>query len=171
MAPEAPTTIPALLAWRAETTPHALAHGWRDEQGRAHRRSWMEVARLVDAAAGGLRARGVRRGDRVAIVAPPSEGWEIAQLAILAAGGVVVGVEPRAGAERVAFVLRHAGARVVVAGDDALAAQVPASAGARLVITLDGVTARAARLVVARGDGASGPVASDPATVVYTSGT
>lgn len=52
--------------------------------------TWAELAQAIKATAAGLRVFGVRHGDRVAICAPTSIEWTIADCAIMAAGGVTV---------------------------------------------------------------------------------
>src|SRR4051794_25067492 len=51
-------------------------------------------SRAADAAAG-LRARGVRAGDRVTITRPPGVGFAVALHACLLAGAVAVPLDPR----------------------------------------------------------------------------
>ena len=63
----------------------------------------------------GLVALGVRRGDRVAIVSESRPEWLIADLAILAAGGVTVPIYPTLSAAQARYILDDAGARVVIA--------------------------------------------------------
>ncbi len=62
----------------------------------------------------GLTQLGVRRGDRVAIIAESRPEWVITDLATVAAGGVSVPVYPTQSAGQVEFVLRDCGAKVVV---------------------------------------------------------
>ena len=63
----------------------------------------------------GLTALGVKRGDRVAIVAESRPEWLLADLAILAAGGVTVPIYPTLSAAQARYILEDCGARVVIA--------------------------------------------------------
>src|SRR3546814_20340623 len=61
---------------------------WRKSEGQWHSLSWEETARQVAALAEGLRANGLRRGDTVMLVSENRPEFCIADLAIMAAGGV-----------------------------------------------------------------------------------
>ena len=63
---------------------------WSKQEGRWQSRSYEEVAAAVRRLARGLQALGVAPGDRVALVAENRPEWAIADLAIMAAGGVTV---------------------------------------------------------------------------------
>src|SRR3546814_2286551 len=63
---------------------------WRKSEGQWHSLSWEETARQVAALAEGLRANGLRRGDTVMLVSENRPEFCIADLAIMAAGGVTV---------------------------------------------------------------------------------
>src|SRR6266540_2865029 len=66
------------------------------------------------------RARGLRRGDRVAIKLPDGIDWVVAYLGVIWAGGVAVGVNPRVPANEWLAILDAAGFLFVLceAGDD-----------------------------------------------------
>lgn len=84
--------------------------------------TWGQSAARIAGLARALRARGVRRGDRVAVLGDPDPRWIEADLAVLLLGGVTVGIYPTLPPESIAWQLRHAGARVVLgASTDALA--------------------------------------------------
>lgn len=72
---------------------------------------WDAAARV----AGGLRADGVRLGDRVAIRYPAGMDWALAFWGIVLAGGVAVAVNTRMADPEVAFVLDDAGVGVDLA--------------------------------------------------------
>ena len=63
----------------------------------------------------GLRALGIERGDRVAILAENCTEWAIADLATLAAGAVSVPVYPTLPAGQVAHILADSGAKAIFA--------------------------------------------------------
>lgn len=63
---------------------------WTRRSGKYHPVTWQETAAQVTAMARGLRQRGVRDGDRVVLCSENRPEWLIADLAIMAAGGVTV---------------------------------------------------------------------------------
>lgn len=63
---------------------------WYKETGEWRSLSWAETARRVAALAEGLKANGLRRGDTVMLVSENRPEFCIADLAIMAAGGVTV---------------------------------------------------------------------------------
>ncbi len=70
-----------------------------------------EVSGRVKQVSLGLRALGIERGDRVAILSENRPEWAIADLAILAAGAVVVPIYPTLPAAQVAHILADSGAK------------------------------------------------------------
>ncbi len=79
---------------------------------------------LVARARGFLVEAGVRPGDRVALVAPNSVRWVAADLAILAAGGIVVPLWDRQEPKDLAVILRSAEPKVLLAATATLAKSV-----------------------------------------------
>lgn len=79
--------------------------------------TWGELARQVRAVAAQLIGDGIAPGDRVAVFAHNSVAWVAAALGIQAAGAVLVPIYPSSTAEQVGYVLDHAGAAAVFAGD------------------------------------------------------
>jgi long-chain acyl-CoA synthetase len=76
--------------------------------------TWASVDRDVDALAAGLLQRGLRAGDRAAIVAGNSLSFIISYFAILRAGLIAVPMNPAYTAAEVAVLLADAEARVVL---------------------------------------------------------
>lgn len=98
-------TLPATLAARAAATPNQPAFWSRDEtSGQWSPTTWGEVHQRAHNLAWQLRLLGIGRGDRVALSLPTAIEWEYAQHAVLAAGGVVVGLDAHETEEN----LRHA---------------------------------------------------------------
>jgi fatty-acyl-CoA synthase len=128
------------------------------------RLTYSEFAAEVEQAARALRASGVQPGDRVAYLMPNLPELLIAHFAVPLAGGVLVAINTRLTAHEVAQILRHSGARIVVADASLLPTAMTAAGG------LDAVT----RLVVvadteassARAEQAVGP-AAEPRLVSY----
>src|SRR5437879_3566692 len=79
--------------------------------------SWAEVEAEIEALAGGLKALGLARGDRLAIVGDnrPRLYWAIA--ATQALGGVPVPVYQDSIADEMAYVLEHAEVRFAIVED------------------------------------------------------
>jgi long-chain acyl-CoA synthetase len=82
------------------------AGGWQTWTGRAMQDA---VGRWASA----LLALGVNKGDRIAIVSATRMEWAIADVAILHAGAVTVGVYPQLPDDDLAYQLAHSDARVV----------------------------------------------------------
>ena len=78
-----------------------------------YRQLWDAAARV----AGGLRAGGLQRGDRVALRYPAGINWVLAFWGTIMAGGVAVPVNTRSAQPEVEFLLSDAGARVDLAPD------------------------------------------------------
>jgi fatty-acyl-CoA synthase len=123
------------------------------------RLTYSELAAEVEQVARALRASGVEPGDRVAYLMPNLPEMLIAHFAVPLAGGVLVAINTRLTAHEVSYILRHSGAKIVVAD----AALLPAAAAAA-----DGIdTVR--RLVVAA-DTEAEPAGPDPAAEVPAAG-
>ncbi len=94
-----PETVPALLAAAVHRTPEApaLRAPARDGGGAT---SWSELGELVRHVALGLIADGLEPGDRVVVTGADGLAWRVADLAVLAAGGVSVTRAAPASADR-----------------------------------------------------------------------
>ncbi len=110
------------------------------------------------------RARGLARGDRVAVKLTDGIDWVIAYLGVIWAGGVAVGVNPRVPANEWRAILESAGFRFVLAepGDE-----TPAPWNARLVSVDDWRVA----LAHAEPCEATPMQSEDPVLWVHSSGT
>ncbi len=105
-------SIPALLFERMTGADAAREIAFRKVDGRWVGETGARAARRVRALAAALDARGIRRGDRVAIVGETRPEWSAFDLAILSIGAVTVGIYTTSPAEQAAYVLAHAGARL-----------------------------------------------------------
>ena len=63
---------------------------WQKVNGKYEPISWKESAKIVTALARSLRAHGIEKGDRVVLVSENRSEWGLADLAIMAAGGITV---------------------------------------------------------------------------------
>ncbi len=150
---------------------------WADGSRVAIRQGEIELtyAALNDAGArvaALLRAKGMRPGDRVALVMPNVTHFPVVYYGILRAGGVVVPMNPLLKAREIAFVLQDSGSRIVVTfplfADEVTTAA--AEVGAECLVTgpaafddLVRATAPMPEIVDRRED--------DTAVILYTSGT
>ena len=116
-------TGPALWRYAVDQrfTPPAyleeLPDGWREV-------SWQEATERVDALANGLLARGVRRGDAVAVISRTRLEWVLLDWAATRVGAVVVGIYPTNTAPECAYILAHSESVLAFAEDDAQAAKL-----------------------------------------------
>ncbi len=97
---------PAEPAYLEET-----AEGWQPV-------SWGEAAERVEALARGLLARGVRHGDRVAVLAQTRLEWILLDWAVMSIGAVVVGLYPTSSAKECEYILGHCEAVLAFTEDE-----------------------------------------------------
>lgn len=109
-------TLPQMLREQARRQPDAVAVRQKDF-GIWRPVSWAEYWRRACRVGLGLRAAGLSRGGRVAIVAENRLEWLLTQLGAGAVGGVAVGVYATSPAEEMGYVLEHADVELVVCED------------------------------------------------------
>jgi len=105
-----PDSVVAMLRASVERDPAAEAVVEVDGPRLTYRELWDASTRV----AGGLRAAGVGRGDRVAIRLGNGVDWVLGFLGTLMAGGVVVPVNTRFTDSEARYVIDDSGARVVL---------------------------------------------------------
>ena len=88
--------------------------GWRGM-------TWPQLAERVEAVAAGLISVGVEHGDRVALISGTRVEWTIADLAIVAVGGVCVPIYETSSVEQAAWILGDSAAKVAFAANADLA--------------------------------------------------
>jgi acetyl-CoA synthetase len=124
-----------------------------------------------------LAARGIARGDRVAILLPQSPAVAVSHIAIYKLGAVALPLAMLFGVEAIAYRLADSGARALITNAQGLAKLAGSRAdGLDLVLSLDGAAdgAEDFHAQLARAASDFTPVATaadDPALMVYTSGT
>ena len=91
--------------------------------------TWAEIGRRVRRLATALVRAGLRRGDRVAFLAPNVPALLEAHFGVALAGGVLVAINTRLNAAEVAYILDHSGSRFLFV-DPELAANVAEARGA-----------------------------------------
>jgi long-chain acyl-CoA synthetase len=175
-APPADLPLPSRTA--AELWRHALAEhratpayleeredGWRDV-------SWEEARDRVDALSRALLARGVRHGDRVAVLSRTRLEWMLLDWAIMSIGAVVVGLYPTSTASECAYILGHSETVLAFVEDDLQRQKLESVRGEvpslREIVDFAGLAA----FEKTGGDVEPEPVQEDDlATLIYTSGT
>ena len=80
--------------------------------------TWRQAHAECEALTAALIGLGVERGDRVGIVSETRREWAAADLAIVCAGGITVGVYPTSTPEQTAYVLNHAETAVCFVEDE-----------------------------------------------------
>jgi len=100
------------------------------------RLTYAEFAAETERVARALRASGVEPGDRVAYLMPNLPEMLVAHFAVPLAGGVLVAINTRLTGEEVSYILRHSGAKVLVADADLLPVALAAAEGNGTVTTL-----------------------------------
>jgi acyl-CoA synthetase (AMP-forming)/AMP-acid ligase II len=113
---ELPATLLDMLSEHVGTRPDSEAVVEISADRLTYRELWDRAARV----AGGLRAGGLQRGERVAVRYPAGNNWVLAFWGTIMAGGIAVPVNTRSAAPEVEFVLSDAGARVDLAAEDPL---------------------------------------------------
>jgi long-chain acyl-CoA synthetase len=87
---------------------------WFRRDGQVVEKNWSEVARNVAQFAGGLKLRGVSRGDKVALASPNCYEWIVCDLAILSLGAVNVPIHNSLTGRQMRFQIDDCGAIVVI---------------------------------------------------------
>lgn len=103
-------TLGELLRLAARTDPSADAFRYRDE-----RLSYGDWDRLADRMASSLWARGVRRGDVVALLLPSTPLYLVTYLAAARIGAVTAGINARYRRSEIGHILRRSGAKLLLA--------------------------------------------------------
>lgn len=79
--------------------------------------SWKQLAAAVENFALGLKILGLKPQETVAIVGDNKPAWVIAEMAIIAAGGIVTGMYPDCLAEEVLYLISYSEATIVILSD------------------------------------------------------
>ncbi|MFJ9737029.1 amino acid adenylation domain-containing protein [Streptomyces sp. NPDC101166] len=172
-APVPATTLVELFERQTARTPDALATVFGDE-----RLTYAALDARAEALAAGLRARGARPEEIVAVALHRSTELVVALLAVLKSGAAYLPVDPSLPAERIAFMLSDAAPVLLLTTSD-VADGLPSEASApRLLLDArhGGTTGPASAASTATPgaadgpDGSGGPLPAHPAYVIYTSG-
>ncbi|BAL95194.1 acyl-CoA synthetase [Rubrivivax gelatinosus] len=153
---------------------------WEDEGGASGRLSYAELEVQARAFAAGLAARGVGRGDRVAIVLAQRPETAVAQMGVAMLGALAMPLSVLFGPEALVWRLADSGARVAVADEATLAHLLRLRAECPALELIVGVGAAEGdadcgwRALLAAGAAGFEPArtrADDAAVLIYTSGT
>jgi len=167
-------TIDQILPETAARLPGKTALVFGDRQ-----LTFSELERLTNQAANGLKALGIRKGDRVTLFAQNSVEWVISYAAIAKAGGVINPVNAMLTADELAYVVKDCGAKVLLTTSErakpVLDLKKRGSLNEIVVMSgapLDG-TISFADLLAGQPDTieAPGNAPGDLSTICYTSGT
>lgn len=107
--PPPPYLIHQLLKISAQRGPDRVA-----VISRTGKLTYHELDSLTDGLATTLRIHGLKRGDRVGIYVPKSLASIVSIYSILKAGGIYVPLDPDAPAERLAFIARDCGIKILL---------------------------------------------------------
>ncbi|MDH5372598.1 MAG: AMP-binding protein, partial [Acidimicrobiia bacterium] len=165
---------------RAESHPDAPALAYRDGDKFVNV-STREMLEKIEPLAAGLIAKGLDKGDRVAIFCGTRMEFTIAQYAVWMAGGVPVVIYETSAAEQVKWIMSDSGSRLIFIENEELQATFESVAGdlpsyeesfiidgGGLESLAEAATEEGRRQVVGR---IAGLAHDDLALLIYTSGT
>lgn len=184
-----PDTIPARFLVHANARGDAPC--WMGHDGQAWKpTSWSQAGQRVRQMARALIAAGVQPGDRVCVLGFNREAWVVADMAAMAVGGVPAGIYETCSGEEIAWIVKHAGARLLFVENEELLGRVSAARpdmpDLERIVLFPGVTGDPAAGVDTWEEfqAAAGSVTEEeldrrlaalradaPATFIYTSGT
>jgi long-chain acyl-CoA synthetase len=107
-------TLPSRLLQAIDASPNPKAQMFRGPDGWKATSS-EEFLRRVAGLSSALYELGVKPGDRVGLFAANRPEWHVADFAITGAGGVTVPIYFNESPERATYILKHCGAKVVLA--------------------------------------------------------
>lgn len=174
-------TVPALLDARAAATPADKALWQRSAAGEWQSTTWREYHETVARIGRGLRNLSLRPGETVGILAASSREWDFAHLGVLAAGGIVVGLDPHDTDEHLDDIAARCELSGLILQDPQAIARFtePVQQRLRFVIGIAGSSSSGIRSldeIVKIGkehadEAGSAVQPDDPATIIFTSGT
>jgi long-chain acyl-CoA synthetase len=111
-----PKTAVAMWKERVRATPQRIAFRFKKD-GAWAAMTWAEADTFAREVAAGLVSLGVAPGDRIALLSQTRVEWALCDVAILLAGAVTVPIYPQSTAEQCEFIIRDAGAKLVILED------------------------------------------------------
>ena len=97
---------------------------WAKVEGTYQSHSWTSIADRIAAVASGLKAAGVKAGDRIVLVSENRPEWLIADLAIMSLGAIAVPAYTTNTAVNHLHIINDSGARIIVVSTPQLARHV-----------------------------------------------
>ena len=164
----------------ARRTPQAVAIRWEHEDGRRGLLRFGALQTMAERLSAVLAARGVGRGDRVAIVMPQRVETAVAHMAVYRLGAVAMPLSMLFGPEALAYRLNDSAARLAIVDESAIGALLQARVdcpGLETVLAVGGAAGQGdldwdpALAGVQPRRRAERTAADDPAVLIYTSGT
>jgi len=131
-----PEPLTSLFVRRAQSRADMVA-SYSKVDGKWVGTTWGEALVAVQETALGLLEVGVRRGDAVGIVANTCREWSQVDMAILAIGGITVGVYPTLTVDQTKYVLEHSQVKAVFVQDRALRDKVLEASDSAKVVTFE----------------------------------
>ncbi|MEH6542177.1 MAG: amino acid adenylation domain-containing protein, partial [Halopseudomonas sp.] len=153
-------TLPELFISQAIATPDAVAIEAKDG-----RLSYDELSTKSIELAAQLSARGIGRGDRVGLCLERGTSLLVGLLGILRSGAAYVPLDPDYPLDRLDYMLRDSGAKLVVTDG-----VVSVPDGHEIFIIGSGISDTRIPIIGIADTGISGTSISDPAYIIYTSG-
>jgi long-chain acyl-CoA synthetase len=101
-------TIPELLQKISRQSATATAYRQLMGNGDWQPITWETFCQKAVNLAAGLKSIGLRHGQAIGIMAPTCFAWEVSHHAILAAGGVVVGIDPNELPDNIEYIIKTA---------------------------------------------------------------
>jgi carnitine-CoA ligase len=168
-APDVPGTLVAALRRAAQTWPQRVA--WRFDPG--DRFTFAEVDRLSAGYAQVLHDRGVRRGDRIAVMVANRPAFPLTWLALARLGATMVPVNTRYQSADTEHVLRSSAATGIVAGPEfsELLERLPGDVPALRHVHPTAILEKAAAAAGEEASAMTDPDPADTANIQFTSGT
>ncbi|MFT4296656.1 MAG: long-chain fatty acid--CoA ligase [Micropruina sp.] len=182
-----PTSVGALLDWRAEQTPHSEAFRYPESDDTWQSLTWSQTRQRVRELAAGLLTLDVGQEQRVAIASTTRLEWILADLAISAIGAATTTIYPNTAPDDFQYIVEHSASQVLVAENADQAAKLSGADQVRVVVLIDGegdgdrtvswaqLIARGKQLLSERPDcveaARDGIGLDNLATLIYTSGT
>ena len=134
-----PTSVGALLNWRAEQTPHSEAFRYPDAGDVWQSLTWSQTKQRIHEIAAGLLTLGVGQEERVAIAAQTRIEWILADLAIMASGAATTTIYPNTAPDDFQYIIGHSASQVLIADNAAQAAKLEGGDHqVRAVVLFDG---------------------------------
>ncbi len=132
MIPNQNTTPMEMFARQVSQTPDKV-YLRQPINGEFIESTWAEVYDNTLRLAQGLINLGLKKGDRVAILANNCAEWFVADYALVAAGLIPAPIYATAGEKVISYVLEHSGAKAIIVGDVAKAAAAQQSIPKNLI--------------------------------------